>query len=73
MSRKYRRGQYVTAALTELEVAAIAARNRVSRELRAAGVQVGVDLVWSPEETEALRSALAGKGVRIPRTTDRAS
>lgn len=53
-----RRGQGM--ALTPEQLATERARARM-----AAGVR-GVDflILWSPEETEALRATLAGKGVR---------
>jgi hypothetical protein len=56
-----RRGQGM--ALTPEQVAIERARTRVADELLRAGKIFTLDVVWSPEETAALRATLAGRGV----------
>lgn len=56
-----RRGQ--GRALTPEQVAIERARTRVVDELLRSGRIFELDVVWSPEETAALRATLAGKGV----------
>jgi hypothetical protein len=50
--------------VTPEQVATERARIRVADELLRAGRLIPLDVVWSPEETAALRATLAGKGVR---------
>lgn len=73
MTTKDRRTGQTTVRLSPQDVAAIRGRTRVGAELAAAGHAGPVEVLWTPEETKALREALAGKAVRIRRTTDRAS
>lgn len=57
-----RRGQ--GRALTLEQTAQQQARSRVAQELQPTGrLVVAIDILWSPEETVALRAMLAGKGV----------
>lgn len=59
-----RRGQGMDPTVEQ--VATERARTRVAVELVYGGYSLttgGVDVLWSPEETEALRVMLAGKGV----------
>jgi hypothetical protein len=59
-----RRGQGMD--LTREQVAIERARTRVGAELlQATGRIFPVEVIWSPEESMALRAMLEGKGVRV--------
>jgi hypothetical protein len=49
--------------VTPEQVAAERARVRVANEIASRVPIFTIDVLWSPEDTEALRTTLAGKGV----------